>query len=239
MSRLPSDDASPARAPGDVDPGDDGAWPGAPSRRVFVRRLSFMGGGVVLLGGCREQGPADAGTGARPTREPPRALTTSHLTFTNEDFATLAAAVERVLPRDEDPGALDADVPVYIDRILQTPQLETMRKNFLPGLAALDRRARRLFKVGFAEATPAQQDELLTLFKDSPETSGEARWYEMLVVLTLEGFLGDPSYGGNRGRAGWALVGFSLVNAGKADPGAGYDGAARLVGLRCGGGKGC
>jgi gluconate 2-dehydrogenase gamma chain len=213
-----------------------------PSRRVFVQRLSFMGGGVVLLGGaCTDKATRDAGTQATaPTSlVPPQAQSTSHLTFTNEDFGILSAACERVLPRDADPGALDANVPFYIDRILQSPQLENMKKNFIPGVAALDRRAQRMFKVGFAQATPAQQDEVLTIFKNSPEASGEARWYEMLVVLTLEGFLGDPTYGGNKDSVGWKLVGFTLVNHAEADPTAPYDGAKRLTELRCGGGKGC
>ena len=49
-----------------------------------------------------------------------------------------------------------------------------------------------MFKAPFANATPAQQDELLTIFKNSPEKSGEARWYEMLVVLVTRGLLGRP-----------------------------------------------
>lgn len=210
-----------------------------PSRRVFVHRLSFMGGGVVLLGcACKEPAKVDAGAVAvAPPR--PQALTTSHLTFTNDDYAIVSAACERVLPKDEDAGALDANVPEYIDRILQTPQLENMKKNFVPGLAALDRRCERMFKVGFAKATPEQQDEVITIFKNSPETSGEARWYEMLIVLSLEGYLGDPSYGGNRDQVGWKTLGFSLVNKTKADPGPGYDGMKALQQLRCGGGKGC
>ena len=97
-----------------------------------------------------------------------------------------------------------------------------------------------MFKVPFAQARPEQQDELITIFKNSPEKSGEARWYEMFVVLTLEGFLGDPSYGGNKGEVGWKLVGFSLVGRNvKGDPKAPYDGSARLHQLTCGGGKGC
>jgi gluconate 2-dehydrogenase gamma chain len=205
------------------------------SRRVFVHRLSFLGGGVVLLGGCKKEEPAPPPPTARP-----QALTTRHLTFTDAEFATLSAAVDRVLPRDEDPGALDANVPEYIDRILQTEQLQQMRQNFVPGLAALERRAQRMFKTSFSEATAAQQDELLTLFKNSPEKSGEARWYEMLVVLCLEGFLGDPSYGGNRGEVGWKLVGFTLVGRNvKGDPRAPYDGREKLNRLICGGGKGC
>ena len=93
--------------------------------------------------------------------------------------------------------------------------------------------------MGFAAAKPEQQDEVLTIFKNSPETSGEARWYEMLIVLTLEGFLGDPSYGGNRDEVGWKTVGFTLVDHTKADPGKGYNGIKQLESLRCGTGKGC
>jgi gluconate 2-dehydrogenase gamma chain len=97
-----------------------------------------------------------------------------------------------------------------------------------------------MFKVGFVAATPAQQDEALTAFKDSPEKSGEARWYEILLVLSLEGFLGDPSYGGNQGEAGWKLVGFTLVGRNvKGDPARGYDGQKQLDRLTCGGGHGC
>jgi gluconate 2-dehydrogenase gamma chain len=204
------------------------------SRRVFVQHLTFLGGGVVLLGGCKE--PAKPAAPAPP----PEALTSSHRTFTNAEWKTLSAAVDRVLPRDEDPGALDANVPEYIDRMLQTENLQQMRQNFVPGLAALNRRAERMFKKPFAECTPAQQDELLTLFKDSPEKSGEARWYEMLVVLSLEGFLGDPSYGGNQGEVGWKLVGFQLVGRNvKGDPKPPYDGSQKLHQLVCGGGKGC
>jgi gluconate 2-dehydrogenase gamma chain len=205
------------------------------SRRLFVQRLTFFGGGAVLLGGAckKDEAPVDAGHRAE-------ALTSSHRSFTDVEWATLGALVERVLPKDEDPGALDANVPEYIDRILQTPQLEQMRANFVPGVAAIERRAQRMFKVGFAAATPAQQDELITIFKNSPEKSGEARWYELLVVLVLEGFLGDPSYGGNKDEAGWKLVGFKLVGRNvKGDPAQGYDGSKALRTLTCGVGRGC
>lgn len=203
---------------------------GGSTRRVFVQRLALVGGGTVLLGGGCKKGestsPKDAGG-------PPKPLTTRHRVFTDEEFRTLSAACERVLPKDEDPGALDANVPEYIDRILTTVQLKKMRTDFVPGLAALDRRAQRMFKVPFAEAAPAQQDELLAIFKDSPERSGEARWFELLMVLSLEGFLGDPSYGGNRGKVGWALMGFKLVGGPAVPPAEGYDGSKTLDALTC------
>lgn len=206
-----------------------------PDRRVLVRHLTFLGGGVVLLG-CKREPPKPTTAAPLKKRPPP---TTSHLTFTQDEWVILEAAVARIVPKDDTPGALEAGVPTYIDRVLQTPQLERMRRDFPPGLLALDRRAQRLHQKPFIECTPAQQDAVLTFFKDSPETSGEARWYEYLLVLTLEGFLGDPSYGGNQGKVGWALVGFELVGAGPADPTRQYDGKAHLHDARCGGGKGC
>jgi gluconate 2-dehydrogenase gamma chain len=223
---------SPGDAPNGVTPAPDDD---ELSRRVFVKQLTFMGGGVVLLGSACK--PREA---VRAAPDAAVELTTSHRTFTDVEWAVMVAAVDRMLPRDEDPGALEAGVPEYIDRMLQSPVLEQMRANFVSGLTALDRRAQRLFKVGFAHATAEQQDEVLAVFKNSPEKSGEARWYEILLVLSLEGFLGDPSYGGNQGEVGWKLVGFTLVGRNvKGDPSPGYDGQKQLHQLTCGGGHGC
>lgn len=188
------------------------------SRRALIQRLTFLGGGVVLLG--------NAG-GLSCKREPPPAvgaITTKHRTFTNEEYESMAAACERILPRDQDPGALDANVPEYVDRMLQSPELSNLRDQFVQGLNALDRRAGRAHGgKRFSQLAPADQDALLQDFKGSRPTSGEARFYELLVVLTLEGFLGDPSYGGNKDRVGWALVGF-----GTSEPPDGYDGQKHL-----------
>ncbi|WP_224370290.1 gluconate 2-dehydrogenase subunit 3 family protein [Hyalangium versicolor] len=194
------------------------------TRRSFIQRLTFFGGGVVLLGSTACKRPAEETPKAEKTAEAPSVGDSPHGTFTGLEFSTMAAASERIVPRDEDPGAKDANVPAYIDRILQTPEMKQMKTDFLQGLAALERRARSMFKKGFAEATPEQQDELLTIFKDSGEGSGEAHFYELLVVLTLEGFLGDPSYGGNKGRVGWHLVGFDTVGTVAMAPPEGYDG---------------
>jgi gluconate 2-dehydrogenase gamma chain len=193
------------------------------TRRSFIQRLTFFGGGVVLLGSTACKRPEEQP--AKPTQAPPATAGDSpHGTFTGLEYTTMAAACERILPRDEDPGAKDANVPAYIDRILQTPELKQMKRDFLDGLAALERRSRSMFQKGFAEATPEQQDELLNIFKDSGERTGEGHFFELLVVLTLEGFLGDPSYGGNQGKVGWRLIGFDAVGTIAMAPPEGYDG---------------
>ncbi|MFT3709940.1 MAG: gluconate 2-dehydrogenase subunit 3 family protein [Archangium sp.] len=205
-------------------------------RRVFVRHLTFLGGGVVLLEGCKDE--KKAAPPALPAIAP--VVTVSHKSFTDPEWLTLRAVIDRFLPKDADPGGVELGVPEYIDRMLQDPTMEQMKTNFPTGLAALDRRSNRMFQKPFAQCTGEQQDELLTIFKNSPEKSGEARWYEMLVVLSLEGYLGDPSYGGNKDGAGWKVVGFELVGRNvKGDPKSPYDGSQRLHQLQCGGGKGC
>jgi gluconate 2-dehydrogenase gamma chain len=196
--------------------------PGRLSRRSFIQRLTFFGGGVVLLGSACKRSPEKD---QAPQAAPSVADTKAGLkTFTASEYAVVTAACERILPRDEDPGARDAQVPVYIDRMLRTPELTQMRRDFVQGVAALERRSRSMFQQGFAQARPEQQDELLTLFKDSPPGTGEAHFYELLVVLTLEGFLGDPSYGGNQGKVGWRLVGFDAIGTVAMAPPEGYDG---------------
>jgi gluconate 2-dehydrogenase gamma chain len=194
------------------------------TRRVFIHRMTFLGGGVVLLGSAckKDEAPPPAPKPKAPGI-PRLNLVTSHLTFTDDEFKALEAACERIIPRDEDPGALDAHVPFYIDKMLTSPELHKMKDDFTAGIAALMRRGQRMWKKDFWEATADQQDDLLRIFRDSPPESGEAHFYDSLVVLTLEGLLGDPSYGGNKDRVGWALVGF-----GTSEPPVGFDGEHAL-----------
>jgi gluconate 2-dehydrogenase gamma chain len=184
------------------------------SRRALIQRLTFFGGGVVLLASCKDRKE-------QPVRP---VLTTRHKTFTNDEYDAMAAACERLLPRDQDPGALDANVPEYIDRMLQAPELSQQRDHMIAGLEALDRRSRAAYQgLSFAKLPAEYQDALLQELKDSKPSSGEARFFELLMVFTLEGFLGDPSYGGNKDRVGWALIGF-----GTSEPPDGYDGEHHL-----------
>ena len=189
------------------------------SRRVFIHRLAFLGGGVVLIGpACKLEPPVGESKAV-----PDGASRSSNQTFTPEETAIVSAACDRIIPRDEDPGAVDANVPQYIERMLQTTEMRKIKAEFVPGVAALNRQSTRLFGQGFAEATDAQRDQVLTLFKDSPPASDEARFFDLLMVFTLEGLLGDPSYGGNKDRVGWALVGF-----GTSEPPSQYDGIKHL-----------
>src|SRR5215471_8174726 len=113
------------------------------SRRVLIHRLSFFGGGVVLLGAaCKRQGPKSPAPEAE--RSPPDSGR-AHAIFNEEQWATMSAACERIIPHDQDPGALEADVPLYIERMLQTPELVGMKNSFITGTNALGKHAMKAF----------------------------------------------------------------------------------------------
>jgi gluconate 2-dehydrogenase gamma chain len=139
--------------------------------------------------------------------------------FTDAEAAFVEAAVARFIPRDElGPGALEAGVPHYIDRQLAGPFGRGERlyrsgpfREGKPGQgyqlpyapAQLFRHSIARADAGFAAMAPAAQDEYLrTLEKEN------SAFFEALLAMTKEGFFSDPAYGGNRGMAGWKLVGF-------------------------------
>ena len=110
--------------------------------------------------------------------------------FTAEEFAFITAAVARLIPNDErGPGALEAGVPEFIDRQMNTPYATGnnwyMQGPFNPdlpkelgyqlplvpqqiyrlGLADADGWSKKQHGKVFAELTGEQQDALLTAFE--------------------------------------------------------------------------
>jgi gluconate 2-dehydrogenase gamma chain len=161
--------------------------------------------------------------GARP---PARA----YLFFNPAEAAFIEAAVARLIPKDETgPGALEAGVPEYIDRQLAgawgagerlyrsgpwhpgTPS-QGYQLPFTP--AELFRTAIRRINetnAGFAKLAAQGQDAYLdSLQKGSVDLGGVPAkvFFESLLEATVEGFFGDPAYGGNRDMAAWRMIGF-------------------------------
>jgi len=161
-------------------------------------------GGCLALSvlGCRPR-PA-----AAPPAPAPDAGPAALASFTAAQFATLSAVCERILPRDQDPGAIDLGVPVFIDRAVAAPELAGHRDLIVSLLPLLDRHARQRFGGRpFAEAAPDQQDSLLASWQHG--RGGDRRFFETVLGLTLEGAFGDPRHGGNRGGRGFDLIGFT------------------------------
>jgi gluconate 2-dehydrogenase gamma chain len=168
-------------------------------RRQFIRRTVLGFGGYLAV----------SAAACKPGKEPSRPAEPGGKSLNAVQLATLTAACERILPRDEDPGATDLGCAVYIDRMLADADARALfGRALIGGLAALDYQSHARYGKGFAAATPEEQDLLLASWQRSRQ-SGEKAFFEVLHSLTLEGAFGDPSYGGNLNGRGFALVGFT------------------------------
>ena len=122
--------------------------------------------------------------------------------FDTSAAADVAAIAEQILPSDDGPGARETGVIFFIDRALTT--FDTDKQDvYQKGLSDLNERRTKMFPASgsFAALSNRQQGELLRAIDKSD-------FFETIRIHTLLGFLGNSSYGGNRGSAGWKYIGF-------------------------------
>jgi gluconate 2-dehydrogenase gamma chain len=165
---------------------------------------------------------------------PAAAQPTTYLFLNNDEAAFIEAAVDRLIPADPQwPGGIEAGVPNYIDKQLggawgagerlyrsgpwqpgtpsQGYQLPfTPAELFRTALGAINK---QLSEAGtpFASMSADQQDVYLHSLEAGGKDLGGIPsdvFFEHLWDSTVEGFLSDPVYGGNRNMVSWRMIGF-------------------------------
>lgn len=174
------------------------------SRRIFLSRL-VTGTGVALAFSAIPN-LAAAHDHVAKNKNGERKFSA----LTAEEAKELEAVCERIIPSDEDgPGAREAGAIYFIDYILThyQPELQPRIRK------ALADYAREASPKRFSELSAEQQIEILKKHEKTDE-------FEDIRNYTILGFLGDPSYGGNRDDMGWKYIGFE--NPGMFFPPFGY-----------------
>lgn len=112
------------------------------------------------------------------------------------------AIASQIVPGGDTPGAREAGVVHFVDRI-HAGIYSAQAPLFLQGLTAFqaDFAASHPGVKQFADLPPDEQFEYLR----SVETTA---FFGQMRFLTVLGLLSLPSYGGNRDKLGWKLVGF-------------------------------
>lgn len=180
-------------------------------RRELLKEFALLAAAFAAqtrLVACKKvDSGADAGSprdGGDASTTPAKAVSTHALKPLQRE--TLGAAVERILPTDQDPGAKEANVIEFLDRELAYPGNANVAAVIMSGIVALDRLSLRHGGQRFAALSADEQDEIL---REVQKKSARGRdFMSFLVYLTLEGFLGDPKYGGNANGVGWKLIGY-------------------------------
>jgi hypothetical protein len=106
------------------------------------------------------------------------------------------------LSLDGTPGAKEAGVVHFIDRILLT--LEKDRQvQYREGLQLLRRKLAES-PAGVSALPELSEARQVQLLKSIEQTE----FFEIVRMHTIAGFLSDPTYGGNNNGVGWRLIGF-------------------------------
>ena len=203
------------------------------SRRAVIKATGAVGVSILPAGLASNQTtaqephrvPATAGAGGRQA--------TTYLFFNPEEAAFIEAAVARLIPADDKSlGAIEAGVPNYIDKQLNgawgagerlyrsgpwqagTPS-QGYQLPFTPAelyRTALDAINSELkTKTPFAKMPAAEQDAYLHGLESGGKNLGGVPsnvFFAALWECTVEGFLSDPVYGGNRDMVAWRMIGF-------------------------------
>ncbi len=217
-------------------------------RREFLRKTltlipvvtvasTSLGGSVLMATANADAQTASPAEGRTPA--PGKAYEPTY--FTAEEWAFVNAAVARLIPADEQgPGALEAGVPEYIDRQMNTPYASGAlwfmqgpfnadapaemgwQSKLVPnqiyrlGIAATDEHCKKVHVSVFAGLDSATRDEVLKqLEAGAPqfESVPAKMFFSFLLQNTKEGFFCDPIHGGNKGMVGWTLIGFPGARA--------------------------
>jgi gluconate 2-dehydrogenase gamma chain len=201
-------------------------------RRKFLVGAGLAGtavaSGLAPAAPAGAQTPASAAPAPTPQSEPLLALNET-------EHAFVVAAVDSFIPADElSPSGSDCGCAVYIDRQLasawgggakmyragpyfkgkpeQGYQLPLTPAEFMSaGIAAANEWSRKTYGHDFDRLDANKRIEALQAMeagKAEFANFSSRAFFARLLAMTMEGFFGDPIYGGNRNKASWRMLGF-------------------------------
>jgi hypothetical protein len=135
--------------------------------------------------------------------QPPPGYTLRTLTGHPND--TVVAMIDQIIPATDTPGAKGARVNEFIDLILTEWATPEERKNFLDGLAGIDKQSQALYGKNFSEATAEQQIVQLRAIDaavmtnrivrprhgntvSKPDSQLEGNFWEVFKRITVHGY---------------------------------------------------
>jgi gluconate 2-dehydrogenase gamma chain len=207
------------------------------SRRSFFKLAGAAAAATAVDARALTKSEADqaAAAGTAPVPQPERAGQRGYVFFKPDEEKFVEAAVARLIPADENgPGALEADVPSFIDRQLagawgagdrlyrsgpwqQGADTQGYQWPFTPAelfhtaLRAIGSDLGNAGRLPFVKLSPLDQDAYLkSLEAGERDLDGVPSdvFFESLLALTIEGYFSDPVYGGNKDMAAWKMLGF-------------------------------
>ena len=133
-------------------------------------------------------------------------------TLSRERRAILNAAIERLIPSDDGPGASEADVILYVERAIYDRSWHFFHPLLERGLDFFQSIAQHEFEKSFIDCSNDEQNVVLGKAQRFPNNEAR-RFFDHLLDLALEGFLCDPIHLGNKDYIGWKFIGYDPTEA--------------------------
>jgi Gluconate 2-dehydrogenase subunit 3 len=163
------------------------------ARRELLRRLSLAGFGAATSPAWARAFASLASAGEHVHADAPVPTASDWKpSFLSADQDRLVTAIaEAIIPATDTPGATAAFVNRYVDALLQDADRHE-RDDFVRGLRWMDDRSRTLFGTKYLDATPQEQNALLTIIS-SPENESPADqvgcdFFDDMKVKTIVGY---------------------------------------------------
>ncbi len=160
--------------------------------------------------------------------------------FTQSEWAFVNAFVDRLIPADaEGPGALELNVPVFIDLQMGLPygygklwymggpfrtaapslgyQLPyAPRDIYRNGIAAAEQAIQQAYGKSFTDLDATTRDEVIAHMQKGKLAMAPVpsdMFFGQILQNTHEGYFSDPVHGGNLGMGAWKMIGFPGARA--------------------------
>ncbi|MEW5979719.1 MAG: gluconate 2-dehydrogenase subunit 3 family protein [Acidobacteriota bacterium] len=134
--------------------------------------------------------------------------------LTHREKEILGHFCEQIIPKDGFPGAREAGVVDFLDRVLREAHPEWV-KVYRSGLQATEESSQNLYSKPFTEIEFSQQTQLLERMEAGklPRTTWGAlppeEFFAMIRSHTMQGYYSHPKWGGNRNKAAWEMIGYN------------------------------
>lgn len=203
------------------------------SRRGFIKGSLMMIPAVSIGNGVSLTVEAN---------EPPLDLGDYQPTFFDADeWKFILAACDRLIPSEgEGPGALETNVPIFIDKqmedsfghasdwYMKAPFQENAsplfgyqsallpREVYRRGIAATRTYCQQQFNEEFSALPEDKRDQVLSSLEKGDiqfDDVSSQQFFAFLLQNTKEGYFADPIHGGNKHMAAWKHIGFPGARA--------------------------
>lgn len=152
-------------------------------RREVLKTLTLItgytltaGAASAFLAGCKSEGAVATTTGDANI-------------LSKEQMETIAAVVERILPKTDTPGALDAGVDQYVSLAVNKFYKAEDQKKFVENLGKFDKYASDKYKKTFAKLTDENKDDILKMMAEEwKKNEKDPHIFKEMRDLTVSGY---------------------------------------------------